>query len=863
MRYRVVDYFLLLLIIFAIAAGVFIDITYHKQILFSEAERCFNLINKNAIEDSLYINDEILDYLRQSDYNHDFLLELKKHDSGNQVPTTRIVSFMGLNWRQAKQDSIRWSLFQKGQFLQQVNSQLLKVEFQGREFELDIQSEIVINLFSYFLPLFFPLFSIMVWIIASGSRVLINKTLVYFASMMFSISILIQAIDFWKLPLQWPDFPHYAQGIGLLVLVLPILLSIKGKLKIVALLSFLVMITFFIMRLDAPLILFAMLLPCLYIVTERGVKLNFYKRLANLVVLIPILILLVGIILNIPGFIWLTNIELLDRSFSFFGIRFEFWFFISLIFMLLLSSIFNLIYVLVFSRCLKSRIEFAETFTQVVFAIVIFLFVMPIFYNFGVFLLNQKAIIFLIIGFAAIMSILIAWKISQSLNMFNPVTFSKQKKSLNFLKQSFRFHELESYAEFTMDYLNEINPKYRIGFKSDTYSSGMEFSGLDDDRMNQLFVLLDSLEERYLNIDLEILKESEIGMQLRDYDRIDVPHLIFVIRSEKGKILALLMLGKMPGVYWSKALVEAIKEIVEIFESFYLSILYNIEVKERDVQLVEEQNARTYQEKLNQIIQTKNAELETEKKRIMDSIRYASVIQRSILPPQALMEKAFMDHMVIWKPRDIVGGDFYWIHQYSNELYFACVDCTGHGVPGALISIAASSALEQIVAEKKISNPGMILTNMHLTIGESLHQNTESAIQDGMDISIIRLKDGKLSFAGAKQSVLIYHPKLGTFSRARGNRFSVGGLRWKQKCHFDTVDLDLTQESIVYLYTDGITDQPTSDGRKLGNQGLQKLIASIAQKDLKQQQEFLQGYLDRILAINDQRDDITIIGLKL
>lgn len=654
------------------------------------------------------------------------------------------------------------------------------------------------------------------------------------------------------------------QQVGLMLLMFPILMSIKGMLKYLAWMAIVGLGAALLMHNTGMAILFLIMIPCVYVATERGLKLSYYRRFLNLGMLLVMLPFMLMGMSMIPGMNKLrTSTELMDQSFSFTWITLVYWGFTGLIVLLLLGSLLGIIYVLVLSRCLRSGIELAERFTLLVFISYMTLLAMPYIYGFGIHLLNVKAIVPAIFGLSLCISVLFSWRVSRLFPVFNPVSFSRQNKTLEFLKQSFSYHDLKPYAEFTIEYLNQLNPKYRIGFIGTTFSSGLEFGWLDENGLNQIHRLVERTDARLLNIDLEILNDTVAAEHLKDFELGDMPHVIFPIRRDNGKILALLMFGKMPGIYWPRTLVEAIKDIVEIFESFYVSILYNIEVKEHEVKLSQEQNTRLYQEQLNSVVKAKNLELEAEKKRIMDSIQYASIIQRSILPPQQALEGVFSEVMVIWKPRDIVGGDFYWMHQGTSELHFACVDCTGHGVPGALMSIAASSALEQIVGVKRITDPSLILHELHRIIGESLHQNMDSAIQDGMDIALIRYKEGKVSFAGAKQSILIYSPYQKTLTRVRGNKSSVGGLRWQQETDFNTVELDFAHDSSIYFYSDGITDQPTGNGRKLGNVGFQKLLVGLAGKDLKSQETDLQDYLEGILEFGDQRDDITIIGLKL
>jgi serine phosphatase RsbU (regulator of sigma subunit) len=458
----------------------------------------------------------------------------------------------------------------------------------------------------------------------------------------------------------------------------------------------------------------------------------------------------------------------------------------------------------------------------------------------------------------------LAWHFLKLFPFVNPVLFSPSAMNLRFLHESFKYHKLDEYVDFTTRFFQRLDRKYELGFISETLCAGHEFHDLTPERKALLYRILEG-EMEYLNIDIELLNETEHAGALTEFYNLDLPRLVYPLRNENREIVAILAFGRMPGVFWPSKLAKAHAKIVKTFESFYLSIRYNTEAKESEKQLARAEEARIYQEQLAELEISKNLELEAKNKRISDSITYASLIQQSILPPDALLREAFPDYFLIWKPCDIVGGDFYWLHRNPEDssIYFAVVDCTGHGVPGALMSISANALLDQIVGIKHVSEPKDILWDLHQAIGSSLHQQLDDHNQGGLDISLIRLRPGRISFAGAKQSIYVYSSGAGTLLRYRGDRQSVGGLKWAKHSTFAQHELDYDSSLRLYFTTDGILDQPAENGNRAGNRGWEDLLDQIKDLTFPRQKQYQEAYLARVLELGDQRDDITIAAIKI
>lgn len=273
---------------------------------------------------------------------------------------------------------------------------------------------------------------------------------------------------------------------------------------------------------------------------------------------------------------------------------------------------------------------------------------------------------------------------------------------------------------------------------------------------------------------------------------------------------------------------------------------------------------------LEEAINERTIELHEKQQRVTESIQYASLIQRSILPQDSELREVFSQHFVIWKPRDIVGGDFYWLHHKpeTQRWLFAVIDCTGHGVPGALITMTANSILNHLVTDQGIEAPVTLLKELHSQLGAALHQEEDRTQQDGLEISMIAVDKSKseLEFAGAGLHLIHWHPELEGPELIRGYKHGLGGLKRYKQLDLSSSVVSYRQDSIFYMYTDGIIDQPrTNDERRIrfGHPQWLEFINRVAVYDLMRQQERFEGKLESLLEIHEQRDDITVVGMRI
>jgi ligand-binding sensor domain-containing protein/serine phosphatase RsbU (regulator of sigma subunit) len=288
-----------------------------------------------------------------------------------------------------------------------------------------------------------------------------------------------------------------------------------------------------------------------------------------------------------------------------------------------------------------------------------------------------------------------------------------------------------------------------------------------------------------------------------------------------------------------------------------------VEARTRDLKARtnELENAHIKLRQSKEIIEEKN-------RHIMDSFRYAHKIQQTMLPIKEKLEKELKDHFVIYKPKDIVSGDFYWFDVIEDQYFLAVADCTGHGVPGALLSMIGCMMLNEVINERQILDPAEILGRLHQGFRYILKQEKEKTdTYDGMDIGLCRvdLQKGKITYAGARRS--LFYAANSEFTEIKGDRKSIGGRQKEKKHFFTNHEINISGKDqdriMIYLTTDGFADQHNPRNQKYGSHQLKQFLQSIAALPVVQQEEALLEELDKHQANEEQRDDITIIGIRL
>ena len=284
-------------------------------------------------------------------------------------------------------------------------------------------------------------------------------------------------------------------------------------------------------------------------------------------------------------------------------------------------------------------------------------------------------------------------------------------------------------------------------------------------------------------------------------------------------------------------------------------------------------------QKANLLLEEKSKIIEEKNKDITDSINYAKRIQEAILPEENLL-LAYCKSFIYYQPKDIVSGDFYWIKQIGNKLYFSVVDCTGHGVPGAFMSIIGFNALNKIVEDLQLSETGLILDKLNELVLQSIRQQDKdgSSIRDGMDLSIccLDLESNMVEFSGANNPLYILRTSSNdpdnlpisitengyNLLEIKADKMAIGGAENSKK--YRTRQVQLQKGDTIYLFSDGYADQfggPKS--KKFMYKKFKALLASVQEQSMDEQKDILHKTISDWRGNLDQVDDICVMGVKI
>ncbi|MEM7549997.1 MAG: PAS domain S-box protein [Bacteroidota bacterium] len=320
---------------------------------------------------------------------------------------------------------------------------------------------------------------------------------------------------------------------------------------------------------------------------------------------------------------------------------------------------------------------------------------------------------------------------------------------------------------------------------------------------------------------------------------------------------------------WSKIL----KEVEDTNSKADMEMDFNSQIGERVMQVNaipeydEEEALESVLLVSHDITERKLIELEiqTKNKKISESINYAKRIQGAILPNSSIIKRVLPESFIFYKAKDVVSGDFPWYMQVENDIFIAAVDCTGHGVPGALISLIGYFLLNDIVRSRRISDPGEILDLLDEGVTQTLRQDQEdSKTKDGMDIALckINLDKQELEYAGAHRP--LYYMQQDEMVEVKGNKFPIGGGIFKNQTNFTNTKIKLQKGDSVYFCSDGFPDQfGGPDNRKFGPKRLRTLIAEYhKKKNMEDIQDIISNEWENWKGEEKQTDDVLLIGIR-
>jgi serine phosphatase RsbU (regulator of sigma subunit) len=264
-------------------------------------------------------------------------------------------------------------------------------------------------------------------------------------------------------------------------------------------------------------------------------------------------------------------------------------------------------------------------------------------------------------------------------------------------------------------------------------------------------------------------------------------------------------------------------------------------------------------------LQQKNTIIEIAYNDIKSSINYAKRIQEAILPIKDEIKRSFPESFVLFKPRDVVSGDFYWFTKHNHKNIIACVDCTGHGVPGAFMSMIGNTLLNEIVNEKEIEKPSDILNLLHERVRQSLKQNLESTeTRDGMDIAlcVIDIVNNTLEYAGANRPLYLIRDN--NLNEIKADKMSIGGDKMEEDRSFTNHQLEIKKKDIIYMSSDGYADQFGGEkGKKFMVKRFHQTLLEINHLSMEQQGSTLKKIIEQWQGNSEQIDDILVMGIKI
>lgn len=397
----------------------------------------------------------------------------------------------------------------------------------------------------------------------------------------------------------------------------------------------------------------------------------------------------------------------------------------------------------------------------------------------------------------------------------------------------------------------------RVSLPYGSYKFRIEFIGLNYANPDKVLY-----QYKLLGYDLDWSDLS--GQRFAYYSRLDDGNFEFLLRAYNAEgimtefPLALSIIIDKP--IWKKWYF-----FLFVFAIAGLLLFLVIKIRERNLRLEKERIEIELAIRTREVVEQK-VEIEHKNRDITDSINYAQRIQASILPPISKVEENFNESFVFYQPRDIVSGDFYWFDVVSsNKFLIVCADSTGHGVPGAFMSMIGTTLIKDICMRPDVNSPSEVLATLDREITSTLNQNLDPAGKstDGMDITVceLDLNTRYMRFASAMRPIMMLHK--GELNYIRGSRCSIGGYITEQKA-FENQGFQLQQGDIIYLFSDGYPDQFGGPlGKKYKMVRLKNLLEDICHKPMKEQHDLIKNDFNLWKGDQEQVDDVLFMGIKV
>lgn len=412
------------------------------------------------------------------------------------------------------------------------------------------------------------------------------------------------------------------------------------------------------------------------------------------------------------------------------------------------------------------------------------------------------------------------------------------------------------YAKLGLKYASEIDAKEEMGLASGVlYYSYKSLHNFKDAL---------SAHEMYIAMRDTVSGEDSRQEVLRyeiqyEYDKKKFADS--VINAEKEHINELELLAEKSKVKEQKTQLFALVGGLALVGLFALFIVNRLKVTRRQKNIIEQQKAVVEHQK--EEVEHQRELLEEKNKEILDSITYARRLQEAILPSPKIVKEYLTSSFILYKPKDIVAGDFYFLEPLGNKIIFAAADCTGHGVPGAMVSVVCSNALNRAVKEYHLSNPGEILNKVRELV-EDTFSKSDDEVKDGMDISLcsLSLNHAELEWSGANNPLWIIRNNSTEVEEIKADKQPIG--KYSDAVPFKNHTILLNPGDTLYVFTDGFQDQFGGEkGKKYKASKLKEFLVSIQTHDMMDQHRIINEEFENWKGSLEQVDDVCLIGVRL
>ncbi|RMF53605.1 MAG: GAF domain-containing protein, partial [Bacteroidetes bacterium] len=362
------------------------------------------------------------------------------------------------------------------------------------------------------------------------------------------------------------------------------------------------------------------------------------------------------------------------------------------------------------------------------------------------------------------------------------------------------------------------------------------------------------------NLLLDASQPDSLWFRHPEWNKLQLYSVLCLPLVYQGRLIGLLYLYHTSR---SLSLPKEKLEFLKLFTAPAAVALQNAQLYAEMEKRVQERTQEVIRQK--EEIERQSLLLRQQNEDILASLRYAQRVQRAIFPSWSELQRTFPDSFLFYQPREIVGGDFYWFAQRLSKAIVAVGDCTGHGIPGAFMTVIANTLLKQIVEMEGVFKPSEILYLLNLRMRAAL-QHEEAAyqrFQEGLELALVQVdpKRHKLLYAGANRPLFLVRKGKGT--EIRPDRITLGAPYEGEAPEFTLHALDLEAGDMLYLFSDGFTDQLSPDGKRYQLRRLYEFFELIADQPPAQQNLLLESELQRWMAHARQTDDILIVGLRI